>query len=220
MGLVKGTLMFLLTSLLLISLTFGNLALTLSLSIGQDNFQNEFVKNIASVIAEETQGNEEFEFGLENAKQVCLNNTEFKVNVNGTDVSIPCERVQEGSQAVIEESIKDLVFEQESKSVKCDNPINCFIKYKDILFSEEAKNYFVSVFRKKETPTEASEIKLAGKNIIDTLIQSGLAKSKSDARRLIKQSGIRINNETVTSIEKTVQKGDLIQKGKRFFIKT
>ena len=146
MGLVKGTLMFLLTSLLLISLTFGNLALTLSLSIGQDNFQNEFVKNIASVIAEETQGNEEFEFGLENAKQVCLNNTEFKVNVNGTDVSIPCERVQEGSQAVIEESIKDLVFEQESKSVKCDNPINCFIKYKDILFSEEAKNYWNKMF--------------------------------------------------------------------------
>ena len=141
MGLVRGILIWILSALLLTSLTFGNLALTLSLSIGQDNFQEDFVKNIASVIAEETQGDEQLEFGLENAKQVCLNNTEFKVDVNGTDVSIPCERVDEGSQAVIEESIKDLVFEQESKDVECDNPINCFIKYKDILFSEKAKNY-------------------------------------------------------------------------------
>ena len=147
MGIVKGTLMFLLTSLLLTSLTFGNLALTLSLSIGQDNFQENFIKNIAEVIAEETQGDEQLDSGLENAKQHCLNNTEFTLNSSGTEVSIPCERVKEGSQAIIEESIKDLVLEQESnENAECDNPINCFAKYKDVLFSEEAKNYWNKMF--------------------------------------------------------------------------
>ena len=147
MGIVKGTLMFLLTSLLLTSLTFGNLALTLSLSIGQDNFQENFVKNIAEVIAEETQGDEQLDSGLENAKQHCLNNTEFTLNSSGTEISIPCEKVNEGSNAIIEESIKNLIFEQESnENAKCDNPINCFAKYKDILFSEEAKNYWNKMF--------------------------------------------------------------------------
>lgn len=85
--------------------------------------------------------------------------------------------------------------------------------------AEEAKNYFVSVFRKGKTPTEVTEFKLAGKNIIDALIQSGLAKSKSDARRLVEQNSIKINSETVTSIEEIVQKNDFIQKGRRFFVK-
>lgn len=146
MGLVRGTLIWILSALLLTSLTFGNLALTLSLSIGQDNFQEKFIENIASVVAEETQGDEQLEYGLENAKQFCLNNTEFAVDVNGTEVSIPCERVEEGSQAVIEESINDLIIEQDSENVECDNPINCFIKYKDFLFSEQAKNYWSNMF--------------------------------------------------------------------------
>jgi tyrosyl-tRNA synthetase len=83
----------------------------------------------------------------------------------------------------------------------------------------EAEKYFVSVFQKKETPDEIIVYKLAGKNIIDVLILSKLADSKSEARRLINQKSIKINDEVIDSSEIVVSKNSVIQKGKRYFIK-
>jgi len=85
--------------------------------------------------------------------------------------------------------------------------------------SLEAEKYFVSVFQKKETPDEIIVYKLAGKNIIDVLILSKLADSKSEARRLINQKSIKINDEVIDSSEIVVSKNSVIQKGKRYFIK-
>jgi len=56
-------------------------------------------------------------------------------------------------------------------------------------------------------------------NIVDALVKSKFAKSKSDARRLIRQGGISLNSKKITSIDEIVQKGNIIKKGKRFFVK-
>ncbi len=85
--------------------------------------------------------------------------------------------------------------------------------------ANEAEKYFISTFQKKETPEDISEFEIAGKNIIDALIESKLADSKSEARRLIVEKGVKINNETISSLEIVVKSGDIIQKGKRFFAK-
>ena len=147
MGIIRGIFIFILSSLILSSLTFGNLALTLSLSIGQENFKENLVKNIAEVIAEETDADEQLDVGLQNAEEHCKNNTEFALNSGGTEISIPCEKISRGSKAVIEESINDIIFEnKQAENIECDSPINCFAKYKDILFSEEAKNYWNKMF--------------------------------------------------------------------------
>ena len=62
-------------------------------------------------------------------------------------------------------------------------------------------------------------------NIVDLLVESKLVNSKSEARRLIEQNGISLNQEKINSVEQIVTKKDLndnsliIQKGKKVFLK-
>ena len=62
-------------------------------------------------------------------------------------------------------------------------------------------------------------------NILDLLVETNLVKSKSEARRLIEQNGISLNQEKITSVEKIITEKDLndnsiiIQKGKKVFLK-
>lgn len=60
----------------------------------------------------------------------------------------------------------------------------------------------------------------AGKhNAADLLVSVGLAESKSAARRLLEQGGVKLNQKRVDSQEVAVAKGDILQVGKRHFIK-
>jgi tyrosyl-tRNA synthetase len=70
-----------------------------------------------------------------------------------------------------------------------------------------------------EIPTHrpsASEL-----NIVDLLVATDLAKSKSEARRLIGQGGVRLDGEKVDSIEEmvSIQDGIILQVGKRRFVR-
>jgi tyrosyl-tRNA synthetase len=60
----------------------------------------------------------------------------------------------------------------------------------------------------------------AGKHeVVDLLVKSGLAESKSAARRLLEQGGVKLNQKRIDSQEITIKKGDLLQAGKRRFVK-
>jgi len=85
--------------------------------------------------------------------------------------------------------------------------------------AQKAQENFNLIFQKKEIPDELLEQKLANKNIVDVLVVASLVQSKGAARRLIKQKGIKINGKVVESIDRIVRKGDIIQKGKRYFLK-
>ena len=62
-------------------------------------------------------------------------------------------------------------------------------------------------------------------NIVDLLIETKLVSSKSEARRLVEQNGISLNQNKVDSIEQVVTRNDLnndsliLQKGKKVFLK-
>ena len=62
-------------------------------------------------------------------------------------------------------------------------------------------------------------------NIVDLLVESKLVSSKSEARRLIEQNGISLNQKKINSIEQTITNNDLndnsliLQKGKKIFLK-
>ncbi len=83
--------------------------------------------------------------------------------------------------------------------------------------AHEAEQYFISTFQKKEIPDEIAAYNIAGKNIIDALIESKLAESKSEARRLIAEKGVKVNGEIVVALDVVIKSGAVIQKGKRFF---
>ena len=85
--------------------------------------------------------------------------------------------------------------------------------------AELSKKHFVAVFQKKEIPAQIQKMKFGNKNIIDALVLSKLAKSKSDARRLINQRSIRVDGKIIKSIDGIIRSGSVIQKGKRHFVK-
>ncbi len=76
-----------------------------------------------------------------------------------------------------------------------------------------------------ETKKVSKEILKEAINVVEVLMLSGIFESKSEARRLIDQNGISINNNKVTStdmlIDMNLLDNDalLIQKGKKKFIK-
>lgn len=84
--------------------------------------------------------------------------------------------------------------------------------------ADAAAREFVRVFSEKEKPSEILEVRISENvAITSVLVEIGFAASRSEARRLIEQQGIKINDEVVTDPEREVPDGALIQKGKRFF---
>ncbi len=54
---------------------------------------------------------------------------------------------------------------------------------------------------------------------VELLVKAGLASSNSEARRLLDQGGVKLNQQKVTTDEVKVSKGDLLQVGKRKFVR-
>jgi tyrosyl-tRNA synthetase len=52
--------------------------------------------------------------------------------------------------------------------------------------------------------------------IIDLLVATGLANSKSDARRLIDGGGVKLDNERISSFNQLISPTVVIQKGRHF----
>ena len=89
--------------------------------------------------------------------------------------------------------------------------------------AKKATQEFLRVFQKKSLPTEIPEISLADKSLslIDLLLKTHLARSRSEARRLIKQGGVRINQQIQSEADREIKisKGLIIQRGRRRFVK-
>jgi len=85
-----------------------------------------------------------------------------------------------------------------------------------------AEERFKQVFQKGEMPTEMPGFDFNGPlNIINAMVDADLAPTKSEARRLIQQNGVKIDGETVTSIELELTAGlaAVLQVGKRKFVR-
>jgi len=94
--------------------------------------------------------------------------------------------------------------------------------YHDAEAAARADAHFQRVFQKRELPREMPAHKLAApQNIVDLLVEVGLAPSKSQARRLIVQGGVRLDGNKVESIEETVtpDRETILQVGKRRFVR-
>jgi len=80
---------------------------------------------------------------------------------------------------------------------------------------------FNRVFRDKKIPKTVPRVKIKGKTIslIDLLVETKLVKSKSEAKRLILQKGVKVDGVAQENWQKVVRirKGMIIQVGKRRF---
>jgi tyrosyl-tRNA synthetase len=84
-----------------------------------------------------------------------------------------------------------------------------------------AESAFNAQFRDKEMPADVAEATTKhGQRPVDELLtELGLAASRSEARRLLEQGGVRISGERVEKETVTVAAGDIIQVGKRRFVR-
>jgi tyrosyl-tRNA synthetase len=91
---------------------------------------------------------------------------------------------------------------------------------------KKAAENFQRVFRDREAPTEVPSQKIArggSKKLIALLVELGLAPSKSEAERLIKQKGVEINEALVEDFRKELDLSQpaefLIRAGKKKFLR-
>ncbi|MEC8914912.1 MAG: tyrosine--tRNA ligase [Candidatus Neomarinimicrobiota bacterium] len=94
--------------------------------------------------------------------------------------------------------------------------------YYDNKIAQQAEQHFNTVVVNKGVPDEIPEFKLQDEDlIVNVIFGSGLLKSKGEARRMIKQSAVKLDGVIVDDIQATVSpKGEQILKvGKRRFLK-
>jgi len=82
---------------------------------------------------------------------------------------------------------------------------------------------FKRIFKEKKLPTKIPKIKIKEKelSVLNFLVKTKLVSSKSKAKQLILQKGIKIDNKIQKDWQKIIKikKGTIIQVGKRKFIK-
>lgn len=86
--------------------------------------------------------------------------------------------------------------------------------------AKKARKFFVNVFQKKLIPEEMLELKITkeGSNLIDIIRLAKFASSNGEARRLIEQGGVRVNDKKVNLKDNIIfNNGDILKVGKRKF---
>ncbi len=87
--------------------------------------------------------------------------------------------------------------------------------------AEAAEAEFTKVFSQKQQPTDMPDVEIAAGpiNIVELVHSAGFAKSKSDARRLVQQNAVSIDDEKISDINAAVEPatGAVLKVGKRRF---
>ncbi|MFN2273455.1 MAG: tyrosine--tRNA ligase [Anaerolineales bacterium] len=87
---------------------------------------------------------------------------------------------------------------------------------------ESAEASFRRVFQQGDLPREITEFTVSGNPaLVDVMVEAGLASSKSEARRLIKQHGVRLDEDPVEDPELllTITEPAVLRVGKRRFLR-
>jgi tyrosyl-tRNA synthetase len=86
--------------------------------------------------------------------------------------------------------------------------------------ANKAQASFENLSQKKEKPTNVPEKIISNPNAIieDVLVKVGLASSKSEAKRLIEQNGVKLNDKNIMDPNSKIKEG-LLSVGKRKFVK-
>jgi tyrosyl-tRNA synthetase len=123
--------------------------------------------------------------------------------------------------------VKKIAAELESGKNPRDLKARLAAEIVNLYYGEEAAKKAAENFQKtvvmKEIPEEIPEVKLEKKTmpLVDIIVAQKLAPSKSEARRLIEQGGVRVDGAVIGDRDAVIDpiSGMIIQVGKRKFIK-
>lgn len=115
-----------------------------------------------------------------------------------------------------EKAIKDGT--ENPKNLKMRLAREIVTMYHSAANAKAAEAEFENVFKDKGVPDDIPQYKAKkGEPLIDALAASGIVASKSEARRLIEQGGVKHDDKPVTSVDAKVEEG-IWKVGKRKFI--
>jgi tyrosyl-tRNA synthetase len=154
--------------------------------------------------------------------------TEDANSMFGKIMSIPDELMLEYFELLTDLSEREIIEiknKLESKENPRDTKLILAEKIVSMYHSEseakKAKEEFINVFAKKELPADIPEVKIAEGNyeLPLLLINLSAVDSNSEARRLIDQGGVKIDEAKITEPKTVigVRKGMVVQVGKRKF---
>jgi tyrosyl-tRNA synthetase len=88
--------------------------------------------------------------------------------------------------------------------------------------AEAAQDHFRTVFQQRDLPSDMPELRLSSPiTLVDLLTAQQLAPSKSEARRLVAQGGVKLDGERVEDFNLILQPGTdrVLQVGRRKFLR-
>jgi len=151
--------------------------------------------------------------------------------IYGKVMSIPDELMWRYFELVTEVPLKEIekLKQENQKQIISPRDIKAKLSREivKICYSEKeaqkAENEFNRIFREKELPTDLVKFRVNRPEvpILELLVETGLVLSKSEAKRLILQKGVKINGEIKLNWQEIVKinRGTIIQVGKKKFLK-
>jgi tyrosyl-tRNA synthetase len=86
--------------------------------------------------------------------------------------------------------------------------------------AQKAQEAFIKTFQQKEMPDEMPEYELhSDQTVLDVILDAKMAASKSEARRLFDQKGVRLDGETIERGDVAFPHPGVLQVGKRKFLR-
>jgi tyrosyl-tRNA synthetase len=86
--------------------------------------------------------------------------------------------------------------------------------------AQKAEEAFIKTFQQKEVPDEMPEFELqSGQTVLDVILATKMATSKSEARRLFDQRGVRLDGQTIERGDLPFPHPGVLQVGKRKFLR-
>jgi len=133
------------------------------------------------------------------------------------------ELAARASQQKIETVKKRLAAGENPRNLKQELAFDIVALYHGKNEAKRAQEEFVRVFAKKEKPDTIPEIKIDQPeiNLVELLVKTELATSKSEARRLVEQGAVKINDQIQNNWQQLVKITPrmVLQAGKRRFVR-
>lgn len=85
--------------------------------------------------------------------------------------------------------------------------------------AQDASLEWEKVFSKKEMPSEIQEVSGEGMKLVDFMTEHALATSSSEAKRLLDQGAVSVNEEVTKEWGHLLKSGDIVRVGSRKFLK-
>lgn len=133
------------------------------------------------------------------------------------------ELLTDASSASLNTLKKALEEGRNPRDAKLDLSHTLVKQFHSVSEADQARSHFIHVFSNQQIPNDMPHISLndAPHRLVDVMHDHGFSSSKKDARRLIQQGAVRMNDEKITDVNHVIQSNPntVVRIGKRLFFK-